>query len=45
LGFSQLLIGLYFSNLVKPWEIIPDDIHYRRLLDWVPDSSTINLDS
>jgi hypothetical protein len=45
LGFGQLLIGLYFFDLVKPREIIPDDIHYRRLLDWVPDSSTINLDS
>jgi hypothetical protein len=45
LGFGQLLIGLYFSNLIKPREIIPDNIHYRRLLDRVPDSTTINLDS
>jgi hypothetical protein len=44
LSFGQLPIGLYFSDLVKPREIIPDDIHYRHLLDWVPDSSTINLD-
>jgi hypothetical protein len=45
LGFGQLLIGLYFSVLIKPREIIPNDIHYRHLLDWVIDSSTINLDS
>jgi hypothetical protein len=45
LGFGQLPIGLYFSDLIKPRETIPNDIHYHRLLDWVPDSSTINLDS
>jgi hypothetical protein len=45
LGFGQLPIGLYFSDLIKPREIIPNDIHYHHLLDWVPDSSTINLDS
>jgi hypothetical protein len=33
LGFGQLSIGLYFSDLVKPREIIPDDIHYCRLID------------
>jgi hypothetical protein len=45
LGFGLLPIGLYFYDLIKPREIIPNDIHYRRLLDWVPDSSTMNLDS
>jgi hypothetical protein len=45
LGFGQLLIGLHFSYLIKPTEIILDNIHYRRLLDWVLDSATINLNS
>jgi hypothetical protein len=40
-----LPIGLYFFNLIKPWEIISKNIHYRRLLDWVPDSAAINLES
>jgi hypothetical protein len=33
LGFGQLPIGLYFSDLVKPREIIPNDTHYCCLLD------------
>jgi hypothetical protein len=45
LGFVQLSIGLYFSDLIKPRETVPDNIHYQRLLDWVPESTTINLDS
>jgi hypothetical protein len=45
LGFGQLPIGLYFSDLIKPREIIHDNIHYCRLLDRVLDSATINLDS
>jgi hypothetical protein len=45
LGFGQLPTGLFFSDLIKPWEIIPDNIHYRRFLDRVPDSATIDLDS
>jgi hypothetical protein len=45
LGFGQLLFDLYFSDLIKPREIIPSGTHYQRLLDRVPDSSTINLAS
>jgi hypothetical protein len=40
-----LPIGLYFSDLIKPREIIPSGTCYQRLLDRVPDSGTINLDS
>jgi hypothetical protein len=45
LGFGQLSIGLYFSNLIKPPEIIPSGTSYQRLLDRVPDSATVDLDS
>jgi hypothetical protein len=45
LGFGQLPIGLYFSVLIKPREIIPNGTYYQRLLDWVPNSSTIDLAS
>lgn len=45
LGYVQLPIGLYFSNLIKPWEVIPSGTYYQLLLDLVPDSSTIDLDS
>jgi hypothetical protein len=45
LGFGRLPIGFYFTNLIKPQEIIPNNIHYWRLLDLVPDSATIDLDS
>jgi hypothetical protein len=45
LGFGQLPIGLYFLNLIKPLEIIPSGTCYQRILDRVPDSATINLDS
>jgi hypothetical protein len=45
LGFAQLSIRLYFSDLIKPREIIPSGTCYQRLLDWVPDSATINRDS
>jgi hypothetical protein len=45
LGYGQLPIGLYFSNLIKPWEVIPSGTYYQLLLDLVPDSSTIDLDS
>jgi hypothetical protein len=45
LGFGQLPIGLYFSDLIKPRETIPNNIQYRRFLDQVPDSATINHDS
>jgi hypothetical protein len=45
LRFGQLPIGLYFSDLIKPREIIPSGTCYQRILDRVPDSATINLDS
>jgi hypothetical protein len=45
LGFGQLPFGLYFSGLIKPWEIILSGTCYQRLLDRVPDSTTIDLDS
>jgi hypothetical protein len=45
LGFGQLLIGLYFSHLIKPREVIPSVTYYQHLLDLVPDSSTTDLDS
>jgi hypothetical protein len=45
LGFGQLPIGLYFSDMIKPREIIPSGTCYQRLSDRVPDSTTIDLDS
>jgi hypothetical protein len=45
LGFGELPIGLYFSYLIKPWEIIPSGTYYERLLDRVPNSATVDLDS
>jgi hypothetical protein len=45
LGVGQLPIGLYFSNLIQPREVIPNGVHYQHRLDFIPDSSTINLDS
>jgi hypothetical protein len=43
LGYGQLPIGLYFSDLIKPREIIPSGTCYKCLLDRVPDSATIDL--
>jgi hypothetical protein len=45
LEFGQLLIDLYFYDLIKPREIIPSGTCYQRLLDRVLDSSTIDLAS
>jgi hypothetical protein len=45
LGFGQLSIGLYSSDLIKPREIIPSGTCYQHLLDRVPDSATIYLAS
>jgi hypothetical protein len=45
LGFGQLPIGLYFSYLIKPREIIPSGTYYERFLDRVPNSATVDLDS
>jgi hypothetical protein len=45
LGFGQLPIGLYFFDLIKLREIIPSGTHYWHLMNWVPDSATIDLDS
>jgi hypothetical protein len=45
LGFGQLPICLYFSNLIKPQEVVPNGTHYQSLLDMIPYSSTVNLDS
>jgi hypothetical protein len=45
LGFGQLSIGLYFSDLIKPRVIIPSGTCYQCLLDRVADSSTIDLAS
>jgi hypothetical protein len=45
LGFGQLPTDVYFSDLIKPREIIPSGTCYQRLFDTVPDSAKINLDS
>ena len=45
LGFGQLPIGLYFADIIKPREIIPEALHYDRLKNLDPDSSTVDFDS
>lgn len=44
LGFGQLPIGLYFKDLIKPKEIIPNGVYFDRLKNLNPDSSTVVLD-
>ena len=45
LGFGQLPIGLYFSDLIKPREVTPDPVHYRLLRNLIPTSATVDLDT
>ena len=45
LGFGQLPISLYFSDLIKPGETIPDPVHYRLLRNLIPTSTTVDLDT
>jgi hypothetical protein len=40
-----LSIALYFSDLIKPREVIPSGTCYQRLLDRVLDFATIDLES
>jgi hypothetical protein len=45
LGFGQMPIGIDFSDLIKPLEIIPSGTYYQHPLDQVPNSATVDLDS
>ena len=45
LGFGQLPIGLYFSDLIKLREAIPDPVHYCLLRSLIPSSATVDLDT
>jgi hypothetical protein len=44
IGVWSIVDWSLFFDLIKPREIIPDNIHYQRLLDRVSDSATIDLD-